>query len=75
MAALLRDGVATLHGVVRNETARKAAIVTTENVPGISRVLDHLRIADPYPPGEEDYGGGDFVSLQQQPSTADDEPL
>jgi CBS domain-containing protein len=71
----VRDGVATLHGVVRNETARKAAIVTTENVPGISRVLDHLRIPDPYPPGEEDYGGGDFVSLQQQPSTTDDEPL
>jgi len=71
----VRDGVAALHGVVRNETAHKAAIVTTENVPGISRVLNHLRIADPYPPGEEDYGGGDFVSLRRQPSTTDDEPL
>jgi hypothetical protein len=46
-----------------------------ENVPGVRQVLDHLRVSAPHPPGEEDYGGGDFVSLQRQPSTADDEPL
>lgn len=71
----VRGGVATLHGVVRNEAAHKAAVVTAENVPGIEKVRDYLRIADRHPPGEEDYGGGDFVSLQQQPSTTDDEPL
>lgn len=27
------------------------------------------------PPPEEDFGGGDFVSLEQQPSTDDDRPL
>jgi hypothetical protein len=27
------------------------------------------------PPAEEDLGGGDICSLQEQPSTADDEPL
>ena len=27
------------------------------------------------PPAEEDFGGGDICSLQEQPSTDDDEPL
>jgi hypothetical protein len=27
------------------------------------------------PPAEEDLGGGDICSLQEQPSTDDDEPL
>jgi hypothetical protein len=27
------------------------------------------------PQPEEDYGGGDFCSLQEQPSTDDDQPL
>jgi CBS domain-containing protein len=71
----VRDGVVSLRGVVRKETARKATVVMAENVPGVRQVLDHLRVSAPYPPGEEDYGGGDFVSLQRQPSTADDEPL
>jgi CBS domain-containing protein len=71
----VRDGVVSLRGVVRKETARKATVVMAENVPGVRQVLDHLRVSAPHPPGEEDYGGGDFVSLQRQPSTADDEPL
>ena len=70
----VRDGVVTLRGVVREEKAGKAAVVLAENVPGVKQVLDHLDVAL-YPPGEEDYGGGDFVSLQRQPSTTDDEPL
>jgi CBS domain-containing protein len=73
--ATVRDGVATLHGVVRNEAQHKAVLVLAENVPGIAKVMDYLRIADSHPPGEEDYGGGDFVSLEEQPSTTDDEPL
>lgn len=28
-----------------------------------------------HPPPEEDYGGGDFVSVQREPSTDDDQPL
>lgn len=68
----VRNGVVSLRGIVRKDSARKAAVVAAENVPGVRRVLDHL---SSYPPPEEDLGGGDFVSLQEQPSTADDEPL
>jgi CBS domain-containing protein len=67
-----RDGIVTLSGVVKNQNARRATMVAAENVPGVSRVLDNLI---DYPAPEEDLGGGDFVSLQEQPSTADDEPL
>jgi CBS-domain-containing membrane protein len=67
-----RDGIVSLSGVVKGANARRAAMVAAENVPGVSRVLDNLI---DYPPPEEDLGGGDFVSLQEQPSTTDDEPL
>jgi CBS domain-containing protein len=66
------DGTVSLSGVVKGESARRAAMVAAENVPGVSRVLDNLI---DYPRPEEDLGGGDFVSLQEQPSTTDDEPL
>lgn len=69
----VRDGVVSLSGVVENKNARKAAIVAAENVPGVKQVIDNL--CDARPPPEEDLGGGDFVSLQEQPSTTDDEPL
>src|SRR5271169_5713162 len=71
----VRDGVVSLGGVIKKESARKAAIVAAENVAGVRKVQDHLSTAPAYPPAEEDFGGGDFVSLQEQPSTADDEPL
>jgi hypothetical protein len=29
----------------------------------------------PQPPSEEELGGGDICSLEEQPSTADDKPL
>jgi CBS domain-containing protein len=69
------DGVATLSGVVNNAKARRAAIVAAENVPGTREVRDELLDISDGPPPEEDLGGGDFVSLQEQPSTTDDEPL
>ncbi len=69
------DGVVSLRGVVRGENARHAAIVAAENVAGVKRVEDLLSRRADYPASEEDYGGGDFVSLQEQPSTTDDEPL
>jgi CBS domain-containing protein len=69
---MARDGTVSLGGVVKSEKARQAAIVAAENVPGVRKVQDHLYV---YPPPEEDLGGGDFVSLQEQPSTQDDEPL
>ncbi len=69
------DGVVRLRGVVRGDKARQAAIVAAENVAGVKQVIDLLsRRADDLA-SEEDYGGGDFVSLQEQPSTTDDEPL
>jgi CBS domain-containing protein len=71
----VRDGIVSLRGVVKSDNARRAAIIAAENIPGVKKVLDHLCDARAYPPPEEDLGGGDFVSLQEQPSTLDDEPL
>lgn len=67
-------GVVSLRGVVRSDEARQAAIIAAENVAGVTRVEDRLAKID-YPPPEEDYGGGDFVSVQEEPSTVDDQPL
>jgi CBS domain-containing protein len=67
-----RDGIVSLSGVVATKNARQAAIVAAENVPGVEKVLDNLE-ASVKP--EEDLGGGDIASLQEQPSTTDDEPL
>jgi CBS domain-containing protein len=75
LTVTVRDGFVNLGGVIKNESARKAAIVAAENVPGVRSVEDHLWQAPAHPPPEEDLGGGDFVSLQEQPSTGDDEPL
>jgi hypothetical protein len=69
------DGVVSLRGISGSDATQKAAIVAAENVPGVRRVDDHLSRRTDYPPSEADLGGGDFVSLQEQPSTADDEPL
>ena len=70
----VRDGTVTLKGTVRSNKARQAAIIAAENVPGVKTVADRLcEVA--HPPSEEDYGGGDFVSLQEEPSTEDDQPL
>lgn len=69
------NGVVSLSGIVKSENARRAAIVAAENVPGAREVHDDFLDATQYPPPEEDLGGGDIVSLQEQPSTTDDEPL
>ena len=71
----VRDGIVSLNGVVKKESARNASIVAAENVAGVKDVRDHLCTAPACPPPEEDLGGGDFVSLQEEPSTVDDEPL
>ena len=71
----VRDGIVTLRGVVERDHARQATIVAAENVPGVKGVLDQFCEPPAYPPPEEDLGGGDIVSLQEQPSTRDDEPL
>jgi len=71
----VHDGIVNLNGVVKRESARKASIVAAENVAGVREVRDHLCSAPAYPPPEEELGGGDFVSLQEEPSTVDDEPL
>jgi hypothetical protein len=71
----VRDGVVTLHGVVKGDNARRAAIVACENAPGVRGVDDRLCLQSTSADPEDDYGGGDFVSLQAEPSTLDDEPL
>jgi CBS domain-containing protein len=72
LSVIVRNGIVRLGGVVTSERSRLATIVAAENVSGVKQVLDHLSMA---PPPEEYLGGGDFVSLQEQPSTIDDEPL
>ncbi len=71
----VRDGIVSLGGIVRKESARQASVVAAENVAGVRKVHDNLWMAPAHPPPEEDFGGGDFVSLQEEPSTTDDEPL
>jgi CBS domain-containing protein len=68
----VRSGVVHLNGVVKDDKMRQAARVAAECVPGVKDVHDHLWI---HPPPEEDLGGGDFVSLQEETSTEDDQPL
>ncbi len=36
---------------------------------------DELALPPEFPPAEEELGGGDICSLQEQPSTDDDKPL
>jgi predicted transcriptional regulator len=68
------DGIVTLRGTIKSDNAHKAVIVAAENIAGVKRVEDQLSKVT-HPPPEEDYGGGDIVALQEEPSTADDEPL
>jgi ribosomal protein S17 len=63
-----------LRGTIKSDNAHKAVIVAAENIAGVKRVEDQLSKVT-HPPPEEDYGGGDIVALQEEPSTADDEPL
>jgi len=70
----VHEGVVVLRGTIASDNARKAAVVAAENVRGVKQVDDRLSQVG-YPPSEQDYGGGDFVSLQTEPSTDDDQPL
>ena len=65
-------GIVSLRGSVRSEKARQAAVIAAENVPGVRKVENDLTI---YPAPEDEYGGGDFASLPEETSTADDQPL
>jgi CBS domain-containing protein len=44
----VRNGVVHLHGIIINESARQATIVTAENVAGVKEVRDHLCFVDTY---------------------------
>lgn len=70
----VHDGVVKLRGTVKSDHAHIAAIIAAENVRGVNRVDDQLTKIT-YPPPEGDYGGGDIVSLEEEPSTVDDQPL
>jgi len=69
---VVHDGIARLSGAVKNNKERTTAVSAAKTVAGIKDVRDHLWV---YPPPEEELGGGDFVSLQEQASTDDDQPL
>jgi CBS domain-containing protein len=68
----VRGAIAHLSGAVRNERLRREAVAAAQSVAGVKAVSDHIWI---YPPPEEEFGGGDFVSLEEEPSTDDDQPL
>lgn len=70
----VKNGIVTLQGEVESAEARTATRVAAENIPGVAQVIDQL-VVSKFPPAEEDFGGGDFVSMEERPSTADDEPL
>lgn len=70
----VHEGMVVLRGTVNSDNDRRATIVVAENVPGVNQVEDQLSKVS-YPPAEDEYGGGDFVFLQADSSTADDEPL
>ena len=55
--------------VVDNILSRAMAYAWT------STCRDALVRSRQYPPAEEDYGGGDFCSLEATSSTEDDQPL
>lgn len=42
LAVTVRNGVVHLHGVITDETSRKAALVAAENVTGVTEIHDHL---------------------------------
>ena len=69
---IVHDGVAYVSGTVKDDKERLTAIVAAKSVPGVKHVHDQIWT---YPPPEDDLGGGDFVSLQEEPSTDDDQPL
>lgn len=45
---IVRDGVVALHGVIADDREGTALRVLCENVPGVTRVEDHLVWVDPY---------------------------
>jgi CBS domain-containing protein len=69
---VVRDGIAHLSGAVRDDKERLTAVVAAKSVAGVKDVRDRMWL---YPPPEEDLGGGDIASLQEEPSTEDDQPL
>ena len=44
----VRNGVVHLHGIIVNESSRRATIVAAENVAGVKDVHDHLCFVDTY---------------------------
>lgn len=42
----VRNGVVHLHGIIIDERSRRAAIVAVENVAGVTKIHDHLRLVD-----------------------------
>ncbi len=52
----------------------KSPIVLVDDLKG-GKLTGHMPGDTEYPPPEEDLGGGDICSPEQDPSTEDDKPL
>ena len=75
MHGSLRDCVDALHG--KPEASHKLYEVHTGDgaIMSAAEALALVPTRESYPPPEEDFGGGDIVSVQREPSTDDDQPL
>jgi hypothetical protein len=75
MHGSLRDCVDALRG--KPETSHKLYEVRPGDgaIMSATEALALVTARENHPPPEEDYGGGDIVSVQREPSTDDDQPL
>jgi hypothetical protein len=75
MRGSLRECVDALRA--KPEASHKLYEVHTGDVAIMSaaEALALVPKTDAHPPPEENYGGGDIVSVQREPSTDDDQPL
>ena len=81
----VRDGAtpyAVFHGTlaecIREVQAKPASqhhLYEIHSGAEVLSVADALALQNDQPPAEEDFGGGDIVSVEAEPSTDDDRPL
>ncbi len=75
MRGSLRDCVDALRGKPEVSHHLYEVHMSDGAVMSAAEVLALVPKKEGQPPPEEDYGGGDFVSVQREPSTDDDQPL
>lgn len=49
VSVYVHDGAVSLYGTVTDPAAREALVALAARQPGVRRIVDHLRLADPVP--------------------------